>query len=110
MGRWAQRTRRGGGPGFRPPATITITSVLVDDAGLGHVIVQFSDNVTASDFNPNAFTDVTEGNPAEDVQQNSPSSLQYHATQWEGNVAPGDVWIYADVVTNVITPQNGVMT
>lgn len=110
MGRWANRSRRGGGTSLAPPATITITGVVAEDTGAGHIIVTFSAPVSAGDFNANAFTDVTAGNPAEAVSQDTPNSLLYESVFWQDTINPGDAWIYSDTVLNVVTPQNGVMT
>lgn len=110
MGRWANRSRRGGGPGSRPPPTIEITQAVVTDQLLGQVEVTFSAAVDADDFLASSFLDVTLGRPGETVQQVTPTVLQYFASDWEGSVQAGDDWQYTDSVPDVITPQNGTMS
>jgi len=53
MGRWAQRRRTGGGPPAGA-ALITITEAEVTDTT--EILVSFSANVNAGDFDPTDFT------------------------------------------------------
>ena len=109
MGRWAQRTRRGGGPGFRPPPTITIVSVTCLDPSEGTLIVVFSATVDVDDFDANSFIDITDGNPAEFVNQTNATTLEYAATLWQNTIAPGDTWLYNGTTADVVTPQTGLV-
>jgi hypothetical protein len=110
MGRWAQRTRRGGGPGTAPPPTITITQVFVDDFSGGTIQVDFSAAVTAAMFDPGAFRSDSGLDPGEDVAQVGANSLLYHAVAWESNLNTGDPWQYTDSVSDVVTPQSGLLS
>jgi hypothetical protein len=109
MGRWAQRTRRGGGPGTRPPPTITIINVTVDTPA-GEIDVEFSAAVDVADFTPANFTDVNFVVPADTVNQDVPTILRYTGPLWADNVFTGDTWLFSDLVADVVTPQTGLIS
>lgn len=109
MGRWAQRTRRGGGPGTRPPATITIDNVDVN-GDPGSVTVQFSDPVNVADFLPSDFfLDVGSGffNGLEPCAQVSPIEISWTNTSEWATIPSGSPWQYLGTAPDVITPQSG---
>jgi hypothetical protein len=110
MGRWAQRTRRGGGPSYRPPDTITITSVTINDFAGGELRFVFSAPVTAAAFSPGTVTVVENGMFGELVQQDGVDNLIYSAIGWQNDIFVGNTWTFGDVVPNVETPQTGAIT
>lgn len=107
MGRWANRSRRGGGPGTRPPPTILIIDVSVLDALLGKVIVTFSDDVPVADLTPMFFADTTLGVAATAVVQGTSFEAIYSAPGWIAMVDSGHDWLYTDSAPAVVTPQSG---
>jgi hypothetical protein len=107
MGRWSQRQRRGGGTSQRPPAEITIVAVTINNLGSGELSVEFSDSVSAGDFDPTAFVDLSLAQAASDVQQGAVNQLRYSDPAWVDNLLVGDIWQYADSVLNVVSPQSG---
>jgi hypothetical protein len=106
VGRWAQRSRRGGGTSYRP-IIIERAFLVLDDSG--EVVVEFSAPVDEADFTPNLFVDLNGEWFATDVNQESATSLRYGFVGHEGDVQVGDAWEYRDTVTGIPQPQSGVI-
>jgi hypothetical protein len=108
MGRWAQRERRGGGrPPFGGPfgAATQILQIKVRTSDAADVT--FNGTVSVGDFDATHLDDLTAGGNANNVFQLGPNRLTY--TAWDNPIAVGHLWSYDDVVSGIITPQNGVM-
>lgn len=106
MGRWAQRTRRGGGTSYRP---IVIDRVFLVEDGGDELVAEFSAPVNETDFTPGAFSDTSAGIPATDVNQETNTSLRYGNPLWSLAIDVGDSWEYSDNVTGIPQPQTGVV-
>lgn len=106
MGRWAQRSLRGGGgPSGAGPPLISILSAVSD--GAGNVTVTFTDDVIAAAFSAAAFADTTLPEAASSIIQGASDELIYG---FGGTPIAGDVYAYTDTVAGVATPQSGLIT
>jgi len=108
MGRWAQRTIRGGGdPAFAGPfgAATQILHVKVRTADAADVT--FNGLVSVGDFDATHLDDITAGGNANNVFQLRPNALTY--TAWDNPIARGHLWSFDDTPPGIVTPENGVM-
>lgn len=110
MGRWAQRQRRGGGPGTRPPPTVTITSIEVFDNPTGAMVVTFSADVVDTDFAGSDFFNLDIGSAADAVLGGDPNQLIVSAVAWIGLINAGQQVQYTGSAPDVVTPQTVVIT
>jgi hypothetical protein len=109
MGRWAQRTRRGGGPGTRPPATITIDAAEIIDIAGGLVRFYFSAPVDSGTWDFTDFLiDVGAGFVAADSLSNfDADKVDAASVGWETLLADGQEWQYIGDEPDIVTPQTG---
>jgi|SRR6185295_9364158 len=105
MGRWAQRQRRGGGPGSRPPPTVTITEITVFDNPTGALLVTFSADVNETDFAGSDFFNQDVGSAADTVLGGDPNQLIVSAAAWIGLLNAGQAVTYSGSAPDVVTPQ-----
>jgi hypothetical protein len=95
MGRWAQRTRRGGGPTLTTaPSLPVITDAHVSDADAGEMEVTFSGAVDGTMMDPTIFFDDNVGAHATSLVQEDSVTIRYHSPDWEFAIAPGDAYTY----------------
>lgn len=106
MGRWAQRQRRGGGAGTRPPPTITMVSVVIESNPAGMVFVTFSAPIDVGELSPGDFFNPDIGFPADTITQEDPNTFFVSAVLWIGVLNAGQIVIYSGSAPDVVTPQS----
>lgn len=99
MGRWAQRTRRGGGPPTPSCATI-IHALLLDPAT---VDIDFTIDVDVADFNASDFTVPVDGLTGISIVQAGSNTVE---VDLGGSTTVGSILHYAGTAPGVCSPQN----
>ncbi len=105
MGRWAQRTRRGGGPPINPTA-IEIISIQVPNNDTA--IVQFSGSVNVADFGLSDLRDRNNGAEPGIKTQTNATTLTF--TSWDDLISPGEIFDLITTAPGVVSPQSHVST
>lgn len=103
MGRWAQRTHRGGSPGAAA-ALKQITSAV--GQGGDTVNVTYTGNITAASFVPGTFS-TDAAHTGTSVAQDGANSLN---VTFDGDVSIDNTMTYAGTVSGVLTPQTVPLT
>lgn len=101
MGRWAQRTIRGGGPPLPPTAIIITRGEFLDSENLRF---HFSAPVDVVNFVADFFTVPTFALEGIDISQFSPTELD--VTLNDTMPGPG-TWEYSGTAPGVVSPQTG---
>jgi hypothetical protein len=96
MGRWAQRTRSGGGI---TPLNFITTAL----AGGGvTIIINYSRPVDGSQLDQSAFTAEPEGEVANNLTQFDEHGIEL---QFPDDIAPGGTLVYDGSTPGILTPQ-----